>query len=209
MKAEELKAKNPQKFAASTVYPPNTPMHLVQLSLPTQYKNLISIYVLCQMFADFDKTYKKRITPTGINEGERGFKLTKECYLTKVIPLFKLIKEHLEGLQKSLEIEVKEMKEVFKHMENEGKQIAIDLQYSEITRKNALIMNDTLIAKCIAQDVFYTATDSALTACLFHEMFVALNVIQNRVVELEGKNLKLHEKFKTMIMITWSCTFLN
>ena len=73
------------------------------------------------MFADFDKTCKKRITPTGITEGERGFELTKECYLTKVIPFFKLIKEHFEGLQQSLEIEVKEMKEVFKNVENEGK----------------------------------------------------------------------------------------
>lgn len=73
MKAKELKAKLPQKLATPTVYPPNTPMHLVQLSLPTQCRTLISIYVLCQMFTDFDKTCKKRITPTGITEGERGF----------------------------------------------------------------------------------------------------------------------------------------
>lgn len=99
MKAEELKAKFPQKLAAPTLYPPNTPMNLVQFSLPTQCKTLISIYVLCQMFTDFDKTCKKRITPTGITEGERGFELTKECYLTKVIPFFKLIKEHFEGLR--------------------------------------------------------------------------------------------------------------
>jgi hypothetical protein len=161
------------------------------------------------MFADFDKTCKKRITPTGITEGERGFELTKECYLTEVIPFFKLIKEHFEGLQQSLEIEVKEMKEVFKNVENDGKQIAIYLQYSEIARKNALIMNDTLIAKCIAQDVFYTATDSTLIACQFHEMSVAFNVLQNRVVELEGRISNYMKKFKMMIMITWSSTFLN
>jgi hypothetical protein len=57
-------------------------------------------------------------------------------------------------------------------------------------------MNESLIAKCIAHDVFYTATDSALTACQFHEMSVALNVSQNRVVELEGENLRLHEKIQ-------------
>ena len=66
MKTEELKAKTPLKFATPTVYPPNTPMHLVQLALPTQCKTLISMYVIYQMFADFDKTCKKRITPTGI-----------------------------------------------------------------------------------------------------------------------------------------------
>lgn len=106
MKAEELKAKVPQKVATPMVYPPNTPMHLVQLSLPTQCKTLIGIYVLCEMFTDFDKTCKKRITPTRITEGERGFELTKECYLIEVIPFFKLIKEHFEGLRKSLDVEL-------------------------------------------------------------------------------------------------------
>jgi hypothetical protein len=196
IKAEEIKAKTPHKLAALMVYPPNTPMHLVQLSLPSQCKTLISIYVICQMFTDFDKTCKKRITPTGITEGERGFELTKECYLTEVIPFFKLIKEHFEGLRQSLDVELKEMKEVFKNMEIKGKQIAIDLQHSEIARKNILIMNDNLISKCISQDVFYTASDSSINACHFHEMSVALNDLQNRVVELEGENLKLHEKIQ-------------
>lgn len=122
------------------------------------------------------KTCKKRITPTGITEGERGFELTKECYLTDVIPFFKLIKEHFEGLQHSLEIEVKEMKEVFKNVENEGKQIAIDLQYSEITRKNALIMNDNLITKCIAQDVSYTGE---YLSCSFPSMVFQFIFLSN------------------------------
>ena len=78
IRADELKANTTLKFAPPTVYPPNTPMHLVQLSLPTQCKTLISMYVIYQMFSDFDKTCKKRITPTGITEGERGFEQTKE-----------------------------------------------------------------------------------------------------------------------------------
>ena len=110
IRADELKAKTPLKFAPPTVYPPNTLMHLVQLSLPIQCKTLISMYVIYQMFSDFDKTCKKRITPTGITEGERGFEQTKECYLTEVIPFFKLVKEHFEGMQKSLHDEINEMK---------------------------------------------------------------------------------------------------
>ena len=35
------------------------------------------------------------------------------------------------------------MKKIFKDVENEGKQLAIDLKYSEIERKNILIMNET------------------------------------------------------------------
>jgi hypothetical protein len=44
--------------------------------------------------------------------------------------------------------------------------------------------------------VFYTVTDSALSAKQFHEMSVTLNVFQNRVIELERENLKLHTKIQ-------------
>lgn len=88
------------------------------------------------------------------------------------------------------------MKKVFKDVESEGNQLAIDLKYSEIDRKNILIMNENLLANCIAQDVFYTVTDSALSARQFHEMSVTLNVFQNRVIELEGENYKLNEKIQ-------------
>ena len=99
-------------------------------------------------------------------------------------------------MQKSLQDEINKMKQVFKNVEEEGKQITIDLQYSEIARKNVSIMNDALIAQCIAQDAFYTATDASLTAYKFHDMSIALNVFQNRVVELEGENLKLQRKIQ-------------
>jgi hypothetical protein len=156
------------RIADPTIYPLNTPEHLVPFTLPTQCNTLIGLYVLCQLFNDFEKTCKKRITPTGITEGERGFEQTKRCYLTEVMPFFNLLKEHFEGLKKTINNDVTEMKKVFKDVENEGKQLAIDLKHSEIDRKNILIMNENLIAKCIAQDVFYTATDSALSACQFH-----------------------------------------
>jgi hypothetical protein len=112
------------------------------------------------------------------------------------MPFFDLLKEHFEGLKNTINDDVTQMKKVFKDVENEGKQLAIDLKYSEIDRKNVLIMNENLIAHGIAQDVFYTVTDSALSARQFHEMSVTLNVFQNRVVELEGENFKLHQKIQ-------------
>nr|GEV39394.1 hypothetical protein [Tanacetum cinerariifolium] len=51
--------------------------------------------------------------------GERGFEQTKECYLKEVIPFFKTIKEHFEGIQKALSKEIKEMKDVFEELEAE------------------------------------------------------------------------------------------
>jgi hypothetical protein len=168
----------------------------VPLTLPTYCNTLIGLYVLCQLFTDFEKTCKKRITPTGITERERGFEKTKECYLTKVMPFFKLLKEHFEGLQKTLNKDVNDKKEVFKTVENEGEKLAIDLKHSEVDRKHILVMNENLIAHCIAQDVFYTVTGPALSASQFHEMSVALNTFQNRVVELEGENCKLHQNIQ-------------
>ncbi|GJU74091.1 retrovirus-related pol polyprotein from transposon TNT 1-94 [Tanacetum coccineum] len=53
-----------------------------------------------------------------------------------------------------------------------------------------------LIAKCLSQDVFYTVTDSALTASQFHELSIVYNVAKTRAVELEDENLNLHKKIQ-------------
>ncbi|GJX97926.1 hypothetical protein Tco_0354945 [Tanacetum coccineum] len=178
-KAEELKANAPPLpvLPPATMYPPNTPVHLVPRTLPTTCQVNIGLYVITQLFWDFKKTCKKRITPTGITEGERGFEQTKWCYLTEVIPFFNLYKEHFDGIQKSLVTEVRAMKSVFENLEAEVDQNEIDLKSGEIEQKNLLITNENLIANSIAQDVFYTVTNSALTASRFHDLSIAYNVV--------------------------------
>nr|GEW66412.1 hypothetical protein [Tanacetum cinerariifolium] len=114
---EQTKVSRPIK--ALTVYPPNTPTMLVPKVLPTKSQVKIHIFRLIQLFSDFDKTCKKRITPTGLTEGERGFEQTKECYLKDVIPFFKTLKDNFEGIQKALTKEIKEMKDVFEELEAE------------------------------------------------------------------------------------------
>ncbi|GJR19318.1 integrase, catalytic region, zinc finger, CCHC-type containing protein [Tanacetum coccineum] len=128
---------------------------------------------------DFEKTCKKRITPTGITEGERGFEQTKRCYLTEVIPFFNLLKEHFDGVQKSLVTEVRAMKAVFENLEAEVDQNEIDLKSGEIEQKNLLITNENLIAECLSKDVFYTATDSVLNVSRFSDMHDAFTIAQN------------------------------
>ncbi|GKC43347.1 hypothetical protein Tco_1061069 [Tanacetum coccineum] len=113
MKAEALKEQNTRPIKALTVYPPNTPATLVPRVLPTKSLVKINIFTLRQLFLEFEKTCKKRITPTGITEGERGFEQTKTCYLSEVIPFFKTLQEHFEGIQKALTKEVKEMSDAF------------------------------------------------------------------------------------------------
>nr|GFB97050.1 hypothetical protein [Tanacetum cinerariifolium] len=83
-------------------------------------------------FFEFDKTCKKRITPSGITDGERGFEQTKACYLQEVIPFFQTIKDNFEGIQKALTKEVKQMKDVFAELEAEVSQCAVDRKHDAI-----------------------------------------------------------------------------
>ncbi|GJV98334.1 hypothetical protein Tco_1553586 [Tanacetum coccineum] len=143
MKAEALKtqATASRPIKDLTVYPPNTPAPLVPRVLPTKSQVKINIFALIQLFSDFEKTCNKRITPTGLTEGERGFEQTKACYLTEVIPFFKTLKEHFEGIQKALTKEIKEMKDIFEELEAEVDQNGVDRKHDEIERKNLLIAN--------------------------------------------------------------------
>nr|GFB83997.1 hypothetical protein [Tanacetum cinerariifolium] len=141
MKAEALKEKTTasRPIKALTVYLPNIPAMLVPRVLPTKIQVKINIFTLIQLFLEFDKTCKKRITPIGLTEGENGFEQTKECYLKEVIPFFKTLKEHFEGIQKSLTKENKEMKDVFEELEVEVDQNVIDRKHDEIKQKNLLL----------------------------------------------------------------------
>ncbi|GJS85173.1 retrovirus-related pol polyprotein from transposon TNT 1-94 [Tanacetum coccineum] len=148
------------------------------------------------IFSEFDKTYKKRITPTSLTERERGFEQTKTCYLTEIIPFFKTIKGHFEGIQTALIKEIKEMKEVFDQMEVEVDQHGVDKKCDEIERKNLLIENENLIADCLSKYVFYTATNSRLTISRFSNMHDAYTAAQKRIAELEAENSNLKNKIK-------------
>ncbi|GKA66271.1 hypothetical protein Tco_0766079 [Tanacetum coccineum] len=197
-KAEELKANATPLpvLPPATVYPPNTPAHLVPRTLPTTSQVNIGLYVITQLFWDFEKTCKKRITPTGITEGERGFEQTKRCYLTEVIPFFNLLKEHFEGIQKSLVTEVRAMKAVFENLEAEVDQNETDLRSGEIERKNLLITNENLVAECLSKDVFYTATDSVLNVSRFSDLHDAFTSAQKRIADLESENFNLRNKIQ-------------
>ncbi|GJU13661.1 retrovirus-related pol polyprotein from transposon TNT 1-94 [Tanacetum coccineum] len=198
MKAEALKKQTTasRPIKALTVYPPNTPATLVPRVLPTKSQVKINIFTLIQLFLEFEKTCKKRITPTGLTEGERGFEQTKECYLKEVIPFFKTLKEHFEGIQKALTKEIKEMKDVFEELEAEVDQNVVDRKHDEIERKNLLIAHDNLIADCLSKEVFYVATNSELNVSRFTEMHDAHTIVKARCLELKAELSNLHDKIQ-------------
>ncbi|GJS93818.1 retrovirus-related pol polyprotein from transposon TNT 1-94 [Tanacetum coccineum] len=178
------------------VYPPNTPAKLVPRVLPTKSQVKINIYTLTQLFTEFDKTCKKRITPCGLTEGERGFKQTKECYLTEVNLFFKMLKEHFEGIQTALVKEVKEMKENFEQMEVEVEQNVVDKQCADIEWKNLLIENENLISGCLSNELLYSVMNDVNTVSRFFELHDAYSVGQARCLELEAEIFKLKHKIE-------------
>nr|GEV55890.1 hypothetical protein [Tanacetum cinerariifolium] len=190
-KALKERTKVSRPIKALIAYPPNTPATLIPKVLPTKSQVKIHIFTLIQLFSEFDKTCKKRITPTGLTVGERGFEQTKECYLKEVIPFFKTLKENFEGIQKALTKEIKKMKDVFEELEAEVAQYALDRKHDAIEQKNLLIANDNLIAECLSKEVFSVATNSKLNVARFTEMTVAHTDVEVWCLELEAKLAKL------------------
>nr|GEZ13256.1 integrase, catalytic region, zinc finger, CCHC-type, peptidase aspartic, catalytic [Tanacetum cinerariifolium] len=162
MKSEALKEQTTvsRPIKALMVYPPNTPTTLVPRVLPTKSQVKIHIFTLIQLFSEFDKTCKKRITPTGLTEGERGFEQTKECYLKELILFFKTLKENFKGIQKAL---TTEMKDVFEELEAKVAQNGVDRKLDEIEQKNFLIANDNLIAECLSKESFFCCCSKHMT----------------------------------------------
>ncbi|GJW61973.1 hypothetical protein Tco_0111308, partial [Tanacetum coccineum] len=174
---KKAKTSVPKPLSTPTVYPPNTPVKLIPRVLPTKIQVKINLYTLTQLFTEFDKTCKKRITPTGVTEGERGFEQTKRCYLTEVIPFFKTLKEHFAGVQTALFKEVKVMEEIFDQMSDEVDQNVVDKQCAEIVKKNLLIENENLIANCLSNQLLY-------------------DVEKSRCLDLEAEMSKVHNESK-------------
>ncbi|GJY93080.1 hypothetical protein Tco_0508862, partial [Tanacetum coccineum] len=190
-KAETL-ARKP--ISTLTVYPPNTPVKLVPRILPTKSQVKINLYVLTQLFTEFDKTCKTRITPSGLTEGERGFEQTKRCYLTEVIPFFKTLKEHFVGVQTALFKEVKVMEEIFDQMNNEVDKNTVDKQCAEIEKKNLLIENENLIVNCLSTQLLY---DVAKSRCLDLEADVSKVHDESKLIsKLEREYLNMQLKYQ-------------
>ncbi|GJT11301.1 retrovirus-related pol polyprotein from transposon TNT 1-94 [Tanacetum coccineum] len=183
----------PKPISALTVYPPNTPVKLVPRILPTKSQVKINLYVLTQLFTEFDKTCKTRITPTGITEGERGFEQTKRCYLTEVIPFFKTLKEHFVGVQTALFKEVKEMEEIFDQMNNEVDKNTVDKQCAEIEKKNLLIENENLIVNCLLTQLLYDVEKSRWQDAPDFNSFFKIKNLEHQIQEKDNviRNLKV------------------
>nr|GEV66276.1 integrase, catalytic region, zinc finger, CCHC-type, peptidase aspartic, catalytic [Tanacetum cinerariifolium] len=105
-----------------------------------------------------------------------------------------LVPRVLPTKSQALTKEIKEMKDVFEELEAGVAQNVVDRKHDAIERKNLLIANDNLIAKCLFKEVFSVATNSKLNVARFTEMHVANTIVEARCLELEAKLSNLRRK---------------
>ncbi|GJY97838.1 hypothetical protein Tco_0514748 [Tanacetum coccineum] len=106
------------------------------------------------------------------------------------------VKEHFEGIQTALIKEVKEIKEIFKQIEAEVEQNAMDKKCAEIERKNLLIENENLIANYLSNELLYNVRNVVNIVSRFFEMHDASTLEQAHNVELEAAISNLKNKIQ-------------
>ncbi|GJV72392.1 retrovirus-related pol polyprotein from transposon TNT 1-94 [Tanacetum coccineum] len=150
------------------------------------------------------------IVEKGFNQKENKFLEefleTLKCFKKKgrgiiysnrpVIPFFKTLQEHFEGIQKALTKEVKEMSDAFDELEAELDQSIVDRKHDAIERKNLLLEHDNIIADCLLKEVFYVASNSELNVVRFTEMQKAHHVVKTRCLELEVELSNLRDDIR-------------
>nr|GEW17030.1 hypothetical protein [Tanacetum cinerariifolium] len=76
---------------------------------------------------------------------------------------------------------------------SDGNMIPYD-KHDAIERKNLLIANDNLIAKCLSKEVFSVATNSKLNVARFTKMHAANTIVEARCLELKDELSNLRDK---------------
>nr|GEW14641.1 integrase, catalytic region, zinc finger, CCHC-type, peptidase aspartic, catalytic [Tanacetum cinerariifolium] len=102
-----------------------------------------------------------------------------------------------EGIQMALIKEVKEMKEIFKQMEAEIEQNAMDKQCVDIERKNLLTKNENLIADCLSNELLYSVINNVNT--VIHVILLYLDLGCSK--HMTGNRSRLKNFVKKFIRI--------
>ncbi|GKA39621.1 hypothetical protein Tco_0732172 [Tanacetum coccineum] len=192
MKEETLKKQTTslRPIKALMVYPPNIPAMLVPRVLPTKSQVKINIFALIKLFSEFEKTCKKRITPTGLTEGERGFEQTKECYLTELkLDQNVVNRKHDEIEQKNLLIAHDNLIVIAC-----PKKLTLDFQITQLTKKVTVLQE---------QNELFRAENEKVKQH-YKELYDSIKITRAKHIEqtttllTENENLKaqIHENLK-------------
>nr|GEY16976.1 hypothetical protein [Tanacetum cinerariifolium] len=116
------------------------PSELLKVSLVNE-----SLKKLKYQLANFDNVVKKRTISDAITTGAWGFKHTKACFVTKIMPCLKVLKDTFNAFDKTLLDEITEVQTVFNQMEAAVDQCSVNKNIFEIQIKQLSIDNDQLL----------------------------------------------------------------
>nr|GEW34757.1 integrase, catalytic region, zinc finger, CCHC-type, peptidase aspartic, catalytic [Tanacetum cinerariifolium] len=102
--------------------------------------------------------------------------------------------EHHEEHEMHANVQLNHIVDSHASYTSDSNMISYDQKDDEIKRKNLLIANDNLIAKCLSKEVFYVVTNSKLNVARFTEMHVANTIVEARCLELEAELSNLRDK---------------
>ncbi|GJS25885.1 retrovirus-related pol polyprotein from transposon TNT 1-94 [Tanacetum coccineum] len=126
------------------------PSELPKVSLVNE-----SLKKLKYQLANFEKVVKKRLTSDAITAGSWGFKHTKECFLTELIPFLKVLNDTFNAFDKTLLHEITEVQTVFNQIEVAFDQCSVNKNVFEIQIKQLRIDNDQLLNQIMSQEIVH------------------------------------------------------
>ncbi|GJT56692.1 retrovirus-related pol polyprotein from transposon TNT 1-94 [Tanacetum coccineum] len=212
MKAEALKEQNTRPIKALTVYPPNTPATLVPRVLPTKSQVKINIFALRQLFSEFDKTCKKRITPTGITEKRERLKYQnlKDSFQNKpsssvndtpdfnsvfVIGQMKASLQGKDNVIQKLKMQISQFQETRSELDRPLDLRARDFQISQLTEKvNSLQEQNELFR-----------AENAKIKQHYKELYDSIKITRAKHTEQTTALKNENESLKVQIQNTVSC----
>ncbi|GKC54463.1 retrovirus-related pol polyprotein from transposon TNT 1-94 [Tanacetum coccineum] len=128
------------------------PSELPKVSLVNE-----SLKKLKYQLSNFEKVVKKILTSDAITAGSWGFEHPNECFVTKIIPFLKVLKDTFNAFDKTLIDEITEVQTVFNQMEA---QCYVDKNVFEIQIKQFRINNDQLLKQIMSQEIMHIAVNS-------------------------------------------------
>ncbi|GJZ68775.1 retrovirus-related pol polyprotein from transposon TNT 1-94 [Tanacetum coccineum] len=110
--------------------------------------------------ANFDKLVKKRLTTDAITAGSWGLEHTKECFVTKIIPFLKVLKDTFNAFDKTLLNEITKVQTVFNQIEAAVDQCSVEKNIFKIQIKQLRIDNDQLLNQITSQEIMHIVANS-------------------------------------------------
>nr|GFA79318.1 hypothetical protein [Tanacetum cinerariifolium] len=190
---------------------PVTPF--VHKGLP-QSQVLALLHLVKVFFPQFERIIIERTTKKPLYFSVACFDYAKEFAEQQLTPFYEHFKKHIVAADVTIRKEVAEYKQIFDDLDAEYERCVLENKNLKIEKKNLLIKNDCLIAKCLEKDICSIVISSNLVVppsldssdCTLAELRTNYNREHSKVLELEAEVLKRQH------MITESekwCAFLE